>query len=266
MPYAKFFIAMMIFFSAVFEFQIGNAQTNLQELENQIVELEKRLANAEERQKNAYKVQMQLEEQEQKLAGLEKLDKYRVQVIEIRADISNIRVKIEALIKEKNDLEENLRIAKNMLAILNDAQIMTNQEASLESPVLANPNEIPKEKAISHHPVEKERNTTIKISADTWRLDNIKIGDYFDYQERDEIKKAFAVGRIFNRDDLVQSAYKIYNNTSIVLDLVVNTKNENSANLEILLLRRDAVGTFMTWTPLVTLKQFRDRDLRITIK
>lgn len=267
MQKANFFIFIIAILSIAPGFRIGIAQTNLQELKNQILELERRLADAEERQKKAYRVQMQLEEQEQKLAGLEKLDKYKVQVIEIRADISNVRTRIEALIKEKNDLEENLRIAKNMLAILEDSQTMTRQEAPLKASPPAKPNEAAKQKAVIQHPSEMEKSTTTtKSVADTWRIDDIQISNQFDGQERDEIKNAFAVGRTFNRDDLVQSAYKIYNNTSIVLNLVVTTKNKDSANLEILLLRRDAVGTFMTWTPLLTLNQFRDQNLRITIK
>lgn len=266
MQKAKFFIFIIVILSIAPGFQAGIAQTNLQELKNQILELERRLADAEERQKKAYRVQMQLEEQEQKLAGLEKLDKYKVQVIEIRADISNVRTRIEALIKEKNDLEENLRIAKNMLAILEDSQTMTRQETPLKAPSLAKPNEAAKQKTMIQHPSEIEKSTTTKSVADAWRIDDIQVSNQFDGQERDEIKNAFAVGRIFNRDDLVQSAYKIYNNTSIVLNLVVTIKNKDSANLEILLIRRDAVGTFMTWTPLLTLNQFREQNLRITIK
>lgn len=59
---------------------------------------------------------------EQALAKLEISEQYKVKVIEIRSDIENVRTRIEAIIKEKNDLEENLRIARNLQDILRNAQ------------------------------------------------------------------------------------------------------------------------------------------------
>ena len=68
--------------------RLGNTQTNLQELQNRVAELENKLADAKARQEKAYDVQMRLEEQEQKLASLADSDKYKMQIIEIRADIN----------------------------------------------------------------------------------------------------------------------------------------------------------------------------------
>ena len=113
---------LLILFIAAPGIQLGYAQTNLQELQNRVVELENKLTDVKIRQEKAQSIQIQLEEQEQALASLAKSDKYRIQIIEIHSDIKNIRTRIEAIIKEKNDLEESLRLAKNLQAMLREAK------------------------------------------------------------------------------------------------------------------------------------------------
>ena len=116
------------------DIQVGYTQTNLQASQNRVAELEKKLADAKARQEKAQSVRMQLEEQEQKLTGLEKYlsdsDKYRVQVVKIRMNIRNIHAKIEAIIKEKDDLEQNLQLAKNLqITMLRETQSTAKLEA-----------------------------------------------------------------------------------------------------------------------------------------
>ena len=264
MSYPRFFIGIVIILSLGFGNPVIHAQTKLQELKDQITDLESRLADAEEKQEKAYRVQMQLEEQEQKLASLERSEKYKVQVIEIRADISNIRTRIQSIVKEKNDLEQNLRIAKNMLTILQDAQIVTKQETSPKPAQPAKLEITPQQATIKRTPPSIQTSVTGKSAA--WRIGNVQISDSFDDQERGDIRKVFTPGATLSRDDLIQTAYNLYNHTSMVLDLTVHTKNSDSADLEVLLRRREMAGGFMTWVPTVTFSEFRESYVRITVK
>ena len=188
--------------------QLGYTQTNLQELQNRVTELEVKLVDAKARQEKAYKVQMQLEEQEQALARLEKSEKYKVAVIEIRSDIKNIRTRIESIIKEKNDLEENLRIAKNLQAILRDAQnpakpeIKTRTDITSRSPAdqtkTPNPQDLTEKSSIKTDKTGRSLEKTTE-----WQIVSLDIDGRFNYDEQKEILKTFIKDRYFSQDDIV---------------------------------------------------------------
>lgn len=111
------------------EIRIGYTQSSSQPIEDRVAELEKKLADVKTREEKAQSVRKQLEEQEQKLIGLEKYlesDKQRIQVIEIRMSIKSIYTKIEAITKEKDNLEQNLQFAKNLQIMLRDKQSIIN--------------------------------------------------------------------------------------------------------------------------------------------
>ncbi len=195
--------------------QLGYAQTSLQELQNRVAELENKLADAKAREEKAHSVQMQLEEQEQKLAGLEKYlsesEKYRVQVVEIRMDIKSIRAKIGTIIKEKNELEENLQLAKNLQSMLREAQTTARTEVS-----------------INIKPVK----TTY------WKINNVRISNHFTNDERDEIMRFFSSRSQLNQDDLLSIAHEIYNRTGTTIHFIIHQKTGNDADLEIVLNQR----------------------------
>jgi len=195
--------------------QIGHAQTNLQAIQDQIAELERKLTNVKARQEKAQSIQKQLEEQEQKLVNLEqylsKSDKYKVQVIEIRMNVKNIHAKIEAITKERYDLEENLRLLK-------DLQIIMLRETSSE-------NKAPK---------------TIldPLKGPYWQINNIIIANHFDDGEREEIMHIFSSRSQLNQDILLNKAHQFYNKTGTVIHFIIHQKAENEADLEIILNQR----------------------------
>lgn len=249
----KFFIIILSMGLLVTLLTIGglirpvHAQTNLQKLNNRVVELEKRLADARARQEKAYSIQMKLDEQERKLSDLTNSsdsEEYKIQIIEIRANIKNIRTKIEAITKEKNDLEENLRLARNLQAILAEERT-----------------------------IKKPRTEVVKQSStDTgskggWRMENIKISVHFNDDERIEIMKNFNSGTLFSQEDLLNSAYRTYGHAGVSLRLIVHPRSGNTADLEILLDQRDnrnrnSGGT--NFTPM-TLDQFKNELFRISV-
>jgi len=243
--------------------RLSYAQTNLQELNNRVAELEKKLADAKARQERAYSVQMKLEEQEQKLSSLPDSEKYRVQAIEIRADIKNIRTKIEAITKEKNDLEENLRLARNLQAILIEGQTIAKPKKTQSLPVQENKFDPTASKALtSSKPI-----TTDTGPKEGWRMENIRISNHFNDDERNEIMNNFNRGTLFSQDDLLNGAYRTYSLVGVSLRLVVHPKNENTADLDITLGQRDnrnrnSGGT--GFTPM-TLEQFKNELFNITV-
>lgn len=230
-----------------------SAQTNLQELQFLIKDLESKLADATRKQERAYNVQMQLEEQEQRLAELEKTESYKIQAIQIRADIQNIRTRIEAINKEKTDLEENLRVARNMQAILTNAQTTDTQDSR------------PQRESVTQQARISETPRT-PAHTENWHINNVRFGPYFSQDEQNGITHLFQNNQHMSREDLVRNAYQIYNSIGVILDLAVQTTAENTADLKISLRRRDATGTFMTWVPTQTLSQFENRDFRLTVK
>lgn len=232
------------------------AQTNLQELNNRVAELEKKLADAKARQEKAYTVQMKLEEQEQKLSSLPDSEKYRVQAIEIRADIKNIRTKIEAITKEKNDLEENLRLARNLQTILSEERAISKPGIKTQAPPTGS-RTLPPAKPI----------ITGTGSSEGWRLENIKISNHFNDDERNEIMKNFNSGTLVSQADLLNSAYRTYNLAGVGLYLIVRPRSGNAADLEIALGQRDnrnrnSGGT--NFAPM-TLDQFKNELFKIEV-
>lgn len=225
----------------------GYAQTNLQELQNRVAELEAKLADAKIRQEKAYKVQMQLEEQEQMLARLEKSEKYKVQVIEIRSDIKNIRTRIESIIKEKNDLEENLRIAKNLQSILRDAQSPAKPEV--------------KSSAIPDQTLAG------------WKIRNIQIDDRFNHEEHREITKMFTSGDYLSQEKILANSYQIYKGIGTIIDFIVNTKSGGYADLDIRFNQRESRNSnyssnssFAFFPSIKTLDEFKKDHFQLTIK
>lgn len=220
--------------------QLGHAQTNLQELQNRVIELERKLADAKARQEKAYNVQRQLEEQEQDLASLANSDKYRLQIIEIRSGIKNIRTRIEIIVKEKNDLEENLRLAKNLQTILLNAQITARPEA----------------KTLSNQSLAKK-----------WRIGNVHIGKYFSEDEGSEITSFFMSGRQVNQDDILDGAYQVYNKTGISINVIVHSKSGDVADLDILLNQRvRANPNLLGGISMQTIDYFKLNYFNLTIK
>lgn len=199
------------------EIRIGRTQTNSQTVEYRVEELERKLADAKARQEKAQSIQKQLQEQEQKLAGLEKYlsesDKYRVQVIEIRMGIKSIRAKIEAIVKEKDDLEQNLILAKNLQTMLRQSQSIPKIEAT-----------------------DKANSDSVKTNY--WKINNVHISNHFVNEERDEIMRVFSSGSQLNQDDFLNGAHKIYNITGTTIHFIIHQKAENNADLDIVLNRR----------------------------
>lgn len=240
------------------------AQTNLQELNNRVAELEKKLADAKARQERAYSVQMKLEEQEQKLSSLTDAEKYKIQIIEIRADIKNVRTKIEAITKEKNDLEENLRLARNLQTILTEGQTIAKPKIKTQA--------LPVQESTFNQTESRALSSAKPITIDTdlnegWRVENIKISNHFSGDEHHEIMKNFNSGTLLSQDDLLNSAYRTYSITGVSLRLIVRQRSGNAADLEILLSQRDnrnrnSGGT--NFAPM-TLDQFKNELFKIEI-
>ena len=238
----------------------GYAQTDLQELQNRVAELEKKLADAKARQEKAYSVQMKLEEQEQKLASLAEPNKYKVQIIEIRADIKNVRIRIEAITKEKNDLEENLRLARNLQTILSEARTIAKPEAKARLAPIQEKSSTQAERVVAVKPSIKPAIADTEPKS-SWLIENIQISNHFTDSERSEISDNFSSGRQINQDDLLKSAYKIYSRIGISLHLVVHPKDGNTANLEILLGNRTVFnnnpGAATQFPRPITIDQFK---------
>ncbi|MFZ1642890.1 MAG: hypothetical protein WAV07_15940 [Candidatus Contendobacter sp.] len=241
--------------------QFGYAQTNIRALQDRVAELEKKLADAKVRQEKAYSVQMKLEEQEQKLASLAESDKYKVQIIEIRADIKNIRTRIEAITKEKNDLEENLRLAKNLQTILGEAQTIVKPEAKIP----ANPVQEKKPAQTGLMATVKPEITATEAKGG-WRIENIQLSNHFNDDERHEIMNTFGGSRQINQDDLLKGAYQIYSHVGISLRFLIHPKSGSVADLEILLgQREDNANSYFTFITPMTLGQFKSKYFSITV-
>lgn len=200
------------------EIRVGRTQTNLQAIQDRVAGLERKLADAKARQEKAQSIQKKLEEQEQKLAGLEhylsESDKYRIQVIEIRMNIKSIRARIEAIEKERNDLEDNLQLAKNLQTIMLQ-EIKSTSSMEPKAPTNIDP-----------------------LKAPYWQINNIKITDHFDKDEREEIMRIFSSGSQFNQDDLLNISHNFYNKTGTVIHFIIHKKTGNYADLEIILNQR----------------------------
>jgi DNA repair exonuclease SbcCD ATPase subunit len=247
--------------------QAGYAQNNLRALQDRVAELEKKLADAKARQEKVQSVKMQLEEQEQKLAGLEKYlsesEKYRVQVVEIRMGISNLRVKIEAIVKEKNELEENLQLAKNLQSMLHGVQ----------TTVRTLPDSIPK-KTLCGRSLNDQQLTNNKNSQQlaNWRIGSIHINDRLTNEEQKEIENTFATDYYVNQDEILNCAYRIYFKTGAILNFIVYSK-EDPSNLEIILDRRELRNSsynlnssFLFYPTIKALNEFKRDHFQITIK
>ncbi len=245
--------------------QLGRAQTNLQELNNRVAELENKLADAKVRQEKAYGVQMKLEEQEQKLSSLPNSEKYRVQAIEIRADIKNIRTKIEAITKEKNDLEENLRLARNLQTILSEERAIAKPGIRTQ---LA---PIQEKKSNQSGSIAIAKPSVRPIITDTesngsWRVENIRIDNHFNDDERSEIMKNFSSGTQINQDDLLKGAYQTYSRVGVSLRFIVHPGSGNIADLEILLgQREDNANSYFTYFTPMSLDQFKNERFSVTV-
>jgi septal ring factor EnvC (AmiA/AmiB activator) len=247
--------------------QPGYAQTSSQELQNRVAELENKLADVRARQEKAHSVQMQLEEQEQKLAGLEKYlsesEKYRVQVVEIRMGISKLRVKIEAIVKEKNELEENLQLAKNLQSMLHGVQ----------TTVRTLPDSIPKKtlcgRSLNDQQLANNKNYQQLAN---WRIGSIHINDRLTNEEQKEIENTFATNYYVNQEEIFNCAYHIYFKTGAILNFIVYSK-EDPSNLEIILDRRELRNSsynlnspFSFYPTIKTLNEFKKDYFKITIK
>lgn len=248
----------------------GYTQTNLQDLQNRVIDLEKRLADAKLRQEKAYVVQMQLEKQEQKLASLANSDKYRIEIIEIRADIKNVRTKIESIIKEKNDLEENLRLAKNLKNILINAQT-TEKPDSKTSSTLDQTKVSSRQEPKIEGPLGQMESTSSKSA--NWQIKNVNIDNHFYDDERRKIMSVFTDNRRFNRDDVLNSSYQIYTDIGAILHFVVHSKNGGIADLDVILTQREprnsnysSNSSFPFYPTIKTLNEFKRDHFQITIK
>ncbi len=254
-------VGLLILFIAASRIQSGYAQTNLKELQNRVVELENKLADVKIRQEKAQSIQIQLEEQEQALASLAKSDKYRIQIVEIRSDIKNIRTRIEAIIKEKNDLEESLRLAKNLQAMLREAKTTARFPEKLPCGISA-----------TDQPLVGTKNTSNQSKS--WKIENIHINDRLTNEENSEIESIFLTGRYVNQDELLNCSYYIYVKTGAVLNFRIYSRGENFADFEILLDRRESRSsnynpsslTNYIFGKLKTLNEFKNDDFRITVK
>lgn len=242
--------------------QPGYAQTNLQELQNRVAELEKKLVDVRARQEKAQSIQMQLEEQEQALASLAKSDKYRIQIVEIRSNIKNIRTRIEAITKEKNDLEESLRLANNLQAMLREARTTAR---FLEKE--------PCGRIATDQPLVGTKNTSNQSKS--WKIENIRINDRLTNEENNEIKNIFLIGRYVNQDEILNCSYYVYVKTGAILNFRIYSRGENFADFEILLDRRDSrssnynpssLTNYIFNSKIKTLNEFKNDDFRITVK
>ncbi|MDG4552945.1 MAG: hypothetical protein P9E24_01650 [Candidatus Competibacter sp.] len=259
-----YFIVLLLSITAIQS--LGYTQTNLQALNKQIVELEERLADAKKRQEKAFSIQTKLEEQEKKLANLAASDKYRIQIIKIRADITNIHTKIEAIIKEKNDLDENLRLANNLQEILRETQTVARPETkTLSNSTQRTPSVQPQSMATVKPFVKTE--TAAVNPKESWRIENVLLSRHFNENERNQITKFFSSGRQINQDDLLKSAYQIYNHMGISLNFIVKPKNGNTADLEILLDQREDnnSNSYFTYNTPMTFSQFKIERFSVTI-
>lgn len=270
-------IGVITVMAAVMAIQPGYAQTNLQELQNRVAELEAKLVDAKARQEKAYKVQMQLEEQEQALARFEKSEKYRVAVIEIRSDIKNIRTRIESIIKEKNDLEENLRIAKNLQAILRDAQNTAKPETKTRTDITTRPPAVqtktpdPQGLGLTVKPPVKTGYAPEKATG--WRIISLQIDSQFSYEEQKEILKIFVKDRYLSQDDVLNGAYQIYKDTGAILHFKISAKSQDGADFNILFNQREArnsnygANSSLSFMPTVkTLNEFKKDHFQMTMK
>lgn len=255
-------------FIALGVIRLGHAQTNLQELNNRVAELENKLADAKARQEKAYGVQMKLEEQEQKLSSLPNSEKYRVQAIEIRADIKNIRTKIEAITKEKNDLEENLRLARNLQTILSEERAITKSGVKAQStPATPVKQEKPNQDGSMATAKSSVKPAIAEIeSKGGWRMENIKISSHFNDDERHEIMKNFSSGTRMNQDDLLKNSYQTYSRVGVSLRFMIHPKNGGAADLDILLdQREDNANSYFTYFTPMSLDQFKNERFSVTV-
>lgn len=248
------------------EVRFGYTQTSLQALQDRIAELEKKLADVRARQEKAHSVQIQLEEQEKKLAGLENYlsesEKYRVQVVEIRMGISKLRVKIEAIVKERNELEENLQFAKNLQVMLHGVQ----------TTVRTSPDSIPKKILCGRSLNDQSTNNKNSQQLTNWRIGSIHINDRLTNEEQREIENTFATDYYVNQDEISNCAYRIYFKTGAILSFIVYSK-EDLSNLEIILDRRELRNSsynlnssFSFYPTIKTLNEFKKDYFKITIK
>jgi cell division protein FtsL len=261
--------ATVAIFLAAGSVNMVSAQTNLQELQLLIKELESKLADATRRQERAYNVQMQLEEQEQRLAELEKTEAYKIQTIQIRADIQNIRTRIEAINKEKTDLEENLRVARSMQTILSGAQPEAKPVLPL-SPVRPG-TQSPPEPAVRQAKISPTPQTqTSTARTDNWYIKIVRLSPYFSALEQDTITSLFKGDQQMSRDDLMRKAYQTYARVGVIVELVVQPATvNNTADLEIRLRRRDCqfcASHANSWVPSITRNRFENREFQLTVK
>ncbi len=247
--------------------QLGHAQTNFQALQDQVAELEKKLADAKMRQEKAYEIQMKLEEQEQKLASLTRSDRYKVQIIEIRADIENIRTRIEAITKEKNDLEENLRLAKNLQTILGEAQTITKPEVKINAKPVKEKIPVLQTESVSKAGTLIKPENPVIGNKETWYIENIQLSNHFNDSERNEIINNFGGNRQINKNDLLRDAYQVYSRVGISLRFVIHPKSNSSADLEILLDQREdnSSNSYFTFFTPMTLGQFKSERFSVTV-
>jgi len=257
--------ATLAIFLAAGSVNMVSAQTNLQELQLLIKDLESKLADATRKQERAYNVQMKLEEQEQRLAELEKTESYKIQAIQIRADIQNIRTRVEAINKEKTDLEENLRVARSMQTILSGAQPEAKPLQPLR-PVRpeTQPQPEPAVRQAKISPTPQTQTPTVRT--DHWRIKNVRLGPYFSRDEQNTINNFFKGDQQMSRDDLMHNAYQTYSKAGVILELVVQPTTDNTADLEILLRRRDSLGSLHIWVPSITRNRFENREFHLTVK
>lgn len=255
-------IRLVILFIAAPGIQLGYAQNNVQELQNRVVELERKLADAKIRQVKTQSIQIQLEDQEQALASLAKSDKYRVQIVEIRSDIKNIRTRIEAIIKEKDDLEESLRLAKNLQAMLREAKTTARF-----------PEKSPCGRPVTDQPLIGTKNTSNQ--SESWKIKNIQINDRLTSEENSEIENIFLIGRYVNQDEILNCSYHVYVKTGAVINFIIYSRGESFADFEILLYRRDSrssnynpssLTNYIFNSKIKTLDEFKNDDFHITVK
>lgn len=223
--------------------QLSHAQTSVQALWDRIMELEKRLADAKIRLQKTHDVQIQLEKQEQKIADLSRHSgKYQVEIAEIRADIRSIYARIETITNEKNDLEENLKLAK---AILNDIKLVGKPTTGISnisgnSEPEKNLNAVKLEKSVPSATTSKSE---IPTESESWQIEKIQLDENLTPIEIKEIIEIIKIGQHVNQDFLLDSAYKVYNSLGIILRFIVYPNNNRpAANLGIVYYRAVAQG------------------------
>lgn len=239
------------------EIRIGYTQSSSQPIEDRVAELEKKLADVKTREEKAQSVRKQLEEQEQKLIGLEKYlesDKQRIQVIEIRMSIKSIYTKIEAITKEKDNLEQNLQFAKNLQIMLRDKQSIIN-----------NSDLVSKKTPCGRLTIDK---------TNSWQVGNVLIKDSLNYEDSNEIESTFVSGRYIDQDDILNCAYQLYEKQGLVLHFILHSRGENVVDLDILFDRREPRGSnynsnsiiFNTYKRIQTINEFKANDFRMTVR